>query len=392
MFQQKRDQEAKKPLGSITSVVCFALIGSAIMILVLLIMSQIGMYYPRKINIGFRTGSARMQYTGEPLDARNTLSISWGKLLDGHYMRVVRYPTITDVGSIDNKIEFIIEDETGADVTEQYNIYTQYGSLEITPIPIHVYTGISHKVYDGTPLSNDYWEMSQTSELISGHTLIVECKTEITNAGTVMNIPVTKVVDEKGLDVTYLYNVINVNGTLTVEPMTITVQTGSYFGIYNGAAVGNSDYEIIAGDLLPGHQLYPVAITEHNKIGVVENHIQFAVKDEKGTDMTMNYNIEQAKGVLDVSPRKLVVQTGSGSKKYDGTPLENNSYKLISGSLCPEHTLKLVCSSITGIGKKDNMVLSYRVLYTDSNGHDIDVTNCYQITFEFGMLTVTGGE
>ena len=74
-------------------------------------------------------------------------------------------------------------------------------------------------------------------------------------------------------------------------------------------------------------------------------------------------------------------------KKYDGTALYSDTFKLISGSLCSGHTLSVVGARRVAVGISENVPISYAI-YQEKNGVRSDVTDCYQITFSYGTLTV----
>ena len=81
---------------------------------------------------------------------------------------------------------------------------------------------------------------------------------------------------------------------------------------------------------------------------------------------------------------KLVIQTGSASKMYDGTKLESNAWHIISGKVSKEHELTVeVKGQQTEVGTSENFAT---VIVRDSSG--MDVTDQYDIEIEYGQLEI----
>lgn len=82
------------------------------------------------IKITVQTSSASKVYDGEAFSSTD-FSTTSGTLRDGHYIKVVSYTTITEVGSTKNRLSFKVYDSDGADVSNIYNIKQTYGILTI---------------------------------------------------------------------------------------------------------------------------------------------------------------------------------------------------------------------------------------------------------------------
>ena len=110
--------------------------------------------------------------------------------------------------------------------------------------------------------------------------------------------------------------------------------------------------------------------------------------DENGKDVTQFYKINADYGVLEVTPRSIVVSAGNAEKAYDGAPLTNRSYDIQSEydtALAHGHRAAVtVTGSQTNVGRCDNVV-SFIVIF-DENGND--VTGNYSIGFRTGTLIV----
>ena len=86
---------------------------------------------PKSITVA--AGSATASYTGEPLVC-NDIFIASGELLEGHYIfDYVVEGSQTDRGRSDNIVKSItIVDSNGEDVTSNYSIVFQKGTLKVT--------------------------------------------------------------------------------------------------------------------------------------------------------------------------------------------------------------------------------------------------------------------
>lgn len=81
---------------------------------------------------------------------------------------------------------------------------------------------------------------------------------------------------------------------------------------------------------------------------------------------------------------KLIIQTGSASKVFDGTALESKTWNILSGKLSKEHELEVkVKGQQTVVGKSENVA---EVVIRDSSG--MDVTDEYDIEMKYGELEV----
>jgi hypothetical protein len=92
---------------------------------------------------------------------------------------------------------------------------------------------------------------------------------------------------------------------------------------------------------------------------------------------------------------KLSFETGSSSKTYDGTPLQNADYRLLSGTIQENHRLTVQMNAhITNAGTASNKPT---VIILDHNGQDvtswyyIDTTKSGNLTVEKAPLIITAG-
>lgn len=176
---------------------------------------------------------------------------------------------------------------------------------------------------------------------------------------------------------------------LTVNAYSATKEyDGKIFSEWNSEKV-----VITKGMLLPGHTM-KVELMEgryHTTPGVYQNEIVSAkIYDSTGTDVTNKYyKLKLVDGEMVIRKRNIVIQLGSASKKYDGTPLKCEEWRLVSGTLLPNTDIFVETSSqITDVGKILNAIMHVYV-YETKNGVTTDVSSCYEITVLTGYLEIT---
>ena len=106
-------------------------------------------------------------------------------------------------------------DSLGRDVTENYALNINYGTLTILKRDITIRSIDATKVYDGTELTAGKWWISAGS-LAPGHSIEVSVTGTITNEGTANNTFTYSIIDENGVVVNSQYNVSKLYGILKV--------------------------------------------------------------------------------------------------------------------------------------------------------------------------------
>src|SRR5690606_18742746 len=110
----------------------------------------------RRLDLVITTASEEKIYDGTPLSNDNWF-ISSGNLLNEDTIHGVMETVITDVGVVENVIGITILDANNYNVTNNYNIVYELGTLTILPRPLGIYTESQETVYDGTVLSHKVW-------------------------------------------------------------------------------------------------------------------------------------------------------------------------------------------------------------------------------------------
>ena len=172
--------------------------------------------------ISYSSGNAVKAYDGLPLSNDRWVR-THGALKPGHTENVEITTSITEVGKVDNVFTVKITDASGADVTDEYLITSNYGTLEIYPRRITVASKSDQKSYDGTPLVNPEYTVRNTDEddpsspLANGDTLTADVIGSLTDPGKVENtISTVTIINSDGKDVTHCYDIDREYGFLVV--------------------------------------------------------------------------------------------------------------------------------------------------------------------------------
>ena len=464
----KRNEKTVKAVSYVAGITA---ISGAMLLMVFLVLGLVGLIHPRKTPIILYTPGISEEYDGTQL-CGNAPEVISGSLHPGHSLVVTDIPEYTEVGIYPDKPEFMIQDETGADVThqydislnfgdivimprviylscdskskvydglpllsglaremggrlvpghtlvtddgnyllvpgtvkskphyqiidgngndvtDQYDVHEMFGDLEILQIPLTVTTQSARKHYDGKPLSASNWTHTK-GNLLEGHSLDVTVISELGDVGTAANEATAKVTDAQGQDVSEFYQVNIVTGTLEIEGIPLYISTGSARKEYDGSPISSTEWELTKGKLVTGDTLQACFYTEHDGVGSVDNVVQFAVTSADGVDVTYRYKLICDYGTLTIQPKTINIRTDSAQKVYDGTPLSCDTYTITSGSLVAGEWIIISCTSITEVGYSDNYVLSCTIYRQEVDGTLTDVTNCYRITYDFGILKIT---
>ena len=125
--------------------------------------------------------------------------------------------SLTNVGKRVNSYSLVIVDESGRDVTEYYKITASYGTLQITPIVLHITANSAEKAYDGTALTDAGYSVE--GSVAAGDTLNVTVKGSQTAIGRSENtITAISITNENGDDTSSNYKITYENGKLYVTP------------------------------------------------------------------------------------------------------------------------------------------------------------------------------
>ena len=303
--------------------------------------------------------------------------------------------SVTNVGSAVAEIDtYAIKNADGKDVTDQFgNVSTGFATLLVTKRPVTVVSEDASKVYDGTPLTKHEAGVTEGS-MVDGESFVYEFTGIQTVAGESPNSFIISAGDGTNLD---NYEITKQEGTLKVEPKGIVPGedngmkvTKPVDKVYNGkeqkfvpvvtdgdkALVENVDYVVTYTDAL-GFEDDAAAKDDFTNV-TGDIFVTVTGIGNYAGSLTQSYQI---------TPKPYTVTTVSGSKVYDGTPLEGASLEgnFVGGLVNDDDATFVVTGTQTEVGASDN---TYTLEFVDEQ-----MAKNYKLVKEdIGTLTVVKGE
>ena len=369
------------------------------------------------------TASRSREYNGKKLLDNQTTHT--GTLAEGDRL-VVEFPAdagLTDVGTKRNEYKsYRVERSDGADVTANYTFGEPViGTLTVTPVAIELTANSAAKAYDGTPLTDSGYTISNGSfvgeEGLAGVT--------VEGSQTAVGSSANKITGHKLKSNTKAqnYNITYADGTLTVSQneKVITVTANSRTWEYDGKEHSDGGYTVRydgknytaeAGESveLPTGGLTLTATVagtvknvkdsakDNNKITVV------AITDAAGNVVNDQFKtITLVPGTLTITKRgageeKVILEAANNAVAYDGQPhgvCLTADGKVEAGTsytityLVDGHSVETV---ITGsrieVGKYTGILVPDENNTRIVDGSGNDVTDNYEITYRNGDLEI----
>lgn len=303
--------------------------------------------------------------------------------------------SVTNVGSAVVEIDtYAIKNADGKDVTDQFgNVSTGFATLLVTKRPVTVVSEDASKVYDGTPLTKHEAGVTEGS-MVDGESFVYEFTGIQTVAGESANSFIISAGDGTNLD---NYEITKQEGTLKVEPKGIVPGedngmkvTKPVDKVYNGkeqkfvpvvtdgdkALVENVDYVVTYTDAL-GFEDDAAAKDDFTNV-TGDIFVTVTGIGNYAGSLTQSYQI---------TPKPYTVTTVSGSKVYDGTPLEGASLEgnFVGGLVNDDDATFVVTGTQTEVGASDN---TYTLEFVDEQ-----MAKNYKLVKEdIGTLTVVKDE
>lgn len=173
-------------------------------------------------------------------------------------------------------------------------------------------------------------------------------------------------------------------GSFRVRKTKLVIQTGSAEREYNGVPLKNNQWYLAEGDLAEGHHMEVEVRGEQTDIGTGENIAYVRVLDDSDIDVSDQYEIKVDAGKLKVMKPKIVIKGYSSAKVYDGFPLENKEIDYNHSRIGTGNTVVA-----TGFpSKKEPGVYENRFQVNIYNSENQDITDNYDIEYEYGTLTI----
>lgn len=260
------------------------------------------------------TGSAQKAYDGKALQNAEA-SITGLVETDEDAVTVTATGTITKVGTAVNTYTI----DWGTANSANYSLAESLGTLEVTKNDTEItFTAVSDaKTYDGTPLSAG----GVTVTGLPGElTFKAQAQGSQTNAGTSANTVASyAILNQNEEDVTDNFtNIKTADGTLTVNPADLTIETGSAQKAYDGKPLQSAEVSI-TGLAETDKDVTVTATGSITKVGTTKNTCTI----DWGTVDSASYNLTVSQGTLEVTKNntEITLTSASASKVYDGTPI-----------------------------------------------------------------------
>lgn len=330
----------------------------------------------------FKSADATSVYDGSPLTAAQW-ELEEGSLKKGHVAQVTVTGSQTDAGVGENTFSVVIVNDSGKDVTDQYEIECRPGKLTVNQRRLELVADSLYKIYDGTPLVGEGYTVND-GELVAGHIIEDSYIGSITAVGSTSSTMSVKIIDAKGADVTKNYELICHTGDLTVTKRPITLKSATVERIYNGIPLVSDSVSIVSGSIAAEQRLTTNVSGRVTSVGQAKNTFTASISDSSGNDVSENYDITYVYGDLIVSQSRITVYTGSDVKTYDGTPLVCDEWGIISGTIATGERVNVEFqNTITNVG-----VVTNGATFTVTNSAGEDTTKNYVFTVVTGKVEI----
>ena len=258
-----------------------------------------------------------------------------GVLVNGDVLTATVEGSQTDAGSSANRVTGykVMHGET--DVTKNYTFaQSEDGTLTVKPVAIELTANSAEKIYDGTPLTDNGYQITKgafvgeeglASVTVEGsQTLVGTSANEIRAHGLKAN---TKAQN---------YAITYQPGQLTVkdrnEKYRLTVEANSGSKVYDGTALKVEGLKQLIFTV--NEQTFTVSgltaektATNVSESGAVAVRGTAIVKDAAGNDVTAQFDVQTVPGTLTISQRPVTITAENNTVEYTGKPHGANPAK-----------------------------------------------------------------
>ena len=209
------------------------------------------------------------------------------------------------------------------------------GSLVISPIStiITIEAASKTREYNGEALTNNGYTFTE-GVLVNGDVLQAVVEGSQTDKGSSANVVKSYKVVRGSDDVTGNYKFTDsVDGTLTVTPRVVVIESEGGRRVYNGQPLTNPNYKFTTGSFVDGEVSEVKTTGTITEVGSVDNTIVYTTTDKFDAN---NYDITLTPGKLEITPVTaevvVTITENSGSAKYDGTEKTVTGYDAVSSN------------------------------------------------------------
>ena len=318
-------------------------------------------------------------------------------LVLGHWLDISNQKGLIDVGLIDNDFDYRILRANGSEVNlNNYEITEDFGTLEVTKRPITISTESMTWVYNDEYFSHRKYEVTPNGEgvgLVLGHRLLMIGWRQIREVGSSPNdseYRIYRSVDGSSVNLKN-YEITEDFGTLEVTKRPITISTESKTWVYNDEYFSHHVYSFTPWaegvGLVEGHTLDLENWNSIINVEIKPNDFDYRILRANGSAVNLgNYEITAEFGTLEVTPRKIKLQSVSKTWPYDGKAHDAPDFGLVEGETVAGHLIAIAQkTTVTAVGKYPNELKE--IIY---NASFTDVTQNYEVAWEYGTLEITG--
>lgn len=209
------------------------------------------------------------------------------------------------------------------------------GSLTITAKAAFITITANSKTreYNGEALTDNGCTFTP-GVLVKGDVLQAVVEGSQTDKGSSANVVKSYKVVRGSDDVTGNYKFADsVNGTLTVTPRVVVIESEGGRRVYNGQPLTNPNYKFTTGSFVDGEVSEVKTTGTITEVGSVDNTIVYTTTDKFDAN---NYDITLTPGKLEITPVTaevvVTITENSGSAKYDGTEKTVTGYDAVSSN------------------------------------------------------------
>ncbi len=294
----------------------------------------------------------------------------------------------------------VVRDEDGNDVSKEFNVKVDNGSLTINKATVTLQSANLSKPYDGEPLVNGDTALAVETGWAEGEGATYTFTGSQTLVGNSANAFTYNPKSNTDLS---NYTIQKTEGQLTVTSREakyeVTVKANSGSKTYDGKELRVSGFKNEVADkgikveAENGKTYYVTGLTSEATGTDVEDSVvsipvegTAVVRDEDGNDVSKEFNVKVDNGSLTINKATVTLQSANLSKPYDGEPLVNGDTALAveTGWAEGEGATYTFTGSQTLVGNSANA-------FTYNPKSNTDLSN-YTIQKTEGQLTVTSRE
>lgn len=334
---------------------------------------------------------AQKVYDGKPLSSEDYTLLN--ALLEGHVVQDVKSVEQVLAGEKDNRLTLVILDQTGSNVSKNYEFYYEEGNLgklTVTPREIFITLGTAVEfIYNASVKLEVPMDQMTIEGLVEREKVSLVVEVESPEVGTKQNTEIYSphIYNARGVDVTDSYSISldagEFEAIIVPAPLTLYLSP-TYSKEYNGAGVSVEQVGYRAQGLVKGHTVqYEATEASAEPNTYTLEFLSYAVYDKNGDDVTQNYDITPRTCTVTIKKKILRLTSESASRHYNGQPLTCET--LLPYNL-PDYYLDITFTgSQTIIGTSDN---TFEVQVYDQ--YDANVTDYFDVRYTYGELEVWG--